>query len=51
MEPHLSVFSGYDTLGDEHSIKNEFIYENTREAFLAGVNATKSILSDLNFNI
>ena len=44
LEPHLSVFEGYEKLGDDRSIKNEFVYENTKEAFLAGVNAFKTIL-------
>lgn len=46
LEPHLSVFEGYDKLGDDRSIKNEFVYENSQEAFLAGVNAFKTILNE-----
>jgi sugar phosphate isomerase/epimerase len=49
IEPHLSVFAGYDKLGDNHSIKNDFVYDSTKVAFLDGVEATKNILLNLGF--
>ncbi len=45
IEPHLSVFEGFENLETDHQIKKEsFCYPSSRAAFDAAVNALKEIL-------
>lgn len=45
IEPHLSVFSGFDKLEQEHKTSiDEYCYPSSRAAFDAAVNAIKEIL-------
>ena len=46
IEPHLKVFDGFQNLGDDSSIKEEFVFESGTEAFLAAANALKVILNN-----
>ncbi len=43
LEPHLHVFDAYKSI-DEHELKGEVVYKNSREAFDAAVTALKELL-------
>jgi sugar phosphate isomerase/epimerase len=44
IEPHLSVFAGFDKLESEQKTKMRYTYPDSRTAFTAAVNALKSII-------
>lgn len=44
LEPHLSVFEGFDKLEAEEKSKHKYCYPTSRAAFDAAVNALKEIL-------
>lgn len=47
IEPHLSVFSGFDMLERGESAERKFSYPDSRTAFSAAVNALKEILEGM----
>ncbi|MBO6301936.1 MAG: sugar phosphate isomerase/epimerase [Ruminiclostridium sp.] len=44
VEPHLSVFAGFDKLETEQKTKMHYTYPDSRTAFTAAVNALKGII-------
>lgn len=44
VEPHLSVFAGFDKLETEQKTKMRYTYPDSRTAFTAAVNALKEIM-------
>lgn len=44
VEPHLSVFEGFDKLETDQKTKMRYIYPNSRTAFTAAVDALKDII-------
>lgn len=44
IEPHLSVFSGFEKLEHESDLRNKFCYPSSEEAFDAAVSALKKLI-------
>lgn len=49
VEPHLFEFGGYAALTERTMSSSEFVYKSPREAFDAGVNAVKALLTENGF--
>ena len=46
LEPHLSVFAGFEKLEAEEKSKMQFTYPDSRAAFDAAINALKELIED-----